>query len=132
MQSAITSYSTVIEPSLDLSLDLFALQNIDIFDVTGLDSSERDDLLAMFFGSSSRSLVVCKDGDVLSFYQVQSPLPEESDNSHRLSTVSDFFRGIWQISFPRLPLFSCNIALTLSHYQGTIFAATSFFVAGFA
>ena len=132
MQSAITSYSTVIEPSLDLSLDLFALQNIDIFDVTGLDSSERDDLLAMFFGSSSRSLVVCKDGDVLSFYQVQSPLPEESDNSHILSTVSDFFRGIWQISFPRLPLFSCNLALTLSHYQGTIFAATSFFVAGFA
>ena len=92
MQSAITSYASVIEPSLDLTLDVFALQNIDVFDVTGLDSSERDELLAMFFGSSPRSIVVCKDGDVLSFYQEQSPLPEESDTSDRITVrnaVSD-------------------------------------------
>lgn len=53
------------------------LQNVDVFDVTGMDETEREDLLTILLNTTSQALVVYKDGDVLSFFQLQSQPPAE-------------------------------------------------------
>eukprot|EP00047_Mylnosiga_fluctuans_P013248 m.30397 g.30397 ORF g.30397 m.30397 type:complete len:481 (+) comp4776_c0_seq1:83-1525(+) len=74
VQTALTSLASPADFAMEAGgPDTIDLQNIDVFDVTGLDDGERDELLSLLFGTLSRALVVCKDGDVLSFFQIQSP-----------------------------------------------------------
>ena len=93
VQSALASVPSLSEyVSLeDSGSDLLDLQSVEIFDVTGLDDGERDELLALLFSSSSRALVVCRDGDLLSFFKVQTP-PS--------STGESIFEGASDLGLP--------------------------------
>eukprot|EP00048_Salpingoeca_helianthica_P024229 m.30691 g.30691 ORF g.30691 m.30691 type:complete len:994 (-) comp9260_c0_seq1:4-2985(-) len=74
LQSALTATTSTTDVFLDEAVaDALELHSLDVFDITGLDEQEREELLTALFASTSRALIVCKDGDILSFFQIQQP-----------------------------------------------------------
>lgn len=97
MSSALTSMLVMPEPVLaddTAGLDIGDLADLDVIDVTGLSTSERDDLLTLMFATpppatpspsgtpsphqqhQQRAIVICRDGDSISIFQVCSALDD--------------------------------------------------------
>lgn len=83
VRSALTNVVTAQEAAAttDLVPEWIDLNEMDVLDVTGMEDWERDELLGVLFGEDatpSRALVVCRDGESISVFQVQPSSPDGS------------------------------------------------------